>query len=227
MPHLVTALFENSGQAQRALQALLETGMTASRISIAGIPEGRTVSSISGFRTLSAGHEAVRELRELSLPEEDLHAYARALQRGRTLVAVQASGQDRDETIRILEMFEPIELEDGGRAPEAGGSTDRGAVDPGAPLAAGLTGGAADGLTNTGALPGMGAMAEGSDLGTADLRTDDARQGGSTLTTENARYREEQPGVDALRSAAAAPGGQGRLGLDTARRGPVRSYEGE
>ena len=124
MPHLVTALFENAGQAQRALQALMETGVAASRISAAGIPEGRTVSSISGFRTLSAGEDAIRELRELSLPEEDLHAFARALQRGRTLVAVQASGQDRDETIRVLEMFEPIELEDGDNA-------ERSAVDPG------------------------------------------------------------------------------------------------
>jgi len=220
MPHLVTALFENAGQAQRALEALMETGVAASRISVAGIPEGRTVSSISGFRTLSAGEDAIRELRELFLPEEDLHAFARALQRGRTLVAVQASGQDRDETIRVLEMFEPVELEDGDRA-------ERGAVDPGAPLGAGLTGGAAEGLTNTGALPGMGAMVGGGDLGTSDLRTDDAGRRDSALPTESARNREERPGVNALRSAAAAPGGQGRLRLDMARRGRVRSYEGE
>ena len=51
MPRIVTALFEDRAAAQRALQALMEAGVTRDRIALVGEDPGRDVSSISGFRT--------------------------------------------------------------------------------------------------------------------------------------------------------------------------------
>ncbi|QFU15261.1 hypothetical protein [Microvirga thermotolerans] len=197
MPHLVTALYENAGDAHRALQALLEMGMAPTRIVVAGIPEGREVSSISGFRTLSIGADGIPDLRELPLPEEDLRRFSQAVRRGSTLVAAQV-GADEEEAVRILEMFSPVEPNEDG-SPGTGGSGDRSAP-LASPLGAGLTGGMAEGQTNTAALPGMGTMTGGDDPGTSDLRTEDARLGGgSTLPTSGSRDREERPGTGALR----------------------------
>ncbi|MBZ6077813.1 hypothetical protein [Microvirga puerhi] len=206
MPHLVAALFKDAGQADKALQAVLELGILPSRIAIAGRREGREISSISGFRTLSIEEDIAEELRRLSLPPEELHAFASSIRKGHTLVAVQVSDAEYKEVIRVLQMFAPVDLE------EAGGKSASGSAPEGtAPLAAGVTGGVGEGLTNTASLPGMGELAGGDDLGTADLRTSNPR-GGSTLPTgRSAEARETRPGIGALRR-------------DLSQSGPVRSY---
>ena len=50
MPRIVAALFEDQAAAQRALQAMLGTGVARDRIAITGGSDGREVSSISGFQ---------------------------------------------------------------------------------------------------------------------------------------------------------------------------------
>ena len=80
MPRIITALFENHAQAQRALQAMMEAGVTRDRISLVGRDAGSEVSSISGFRELSARDDTLVELHDLPLPEEDLREFERGLE---------------------------------------------------------------------------------------------------------------------------------------------------
>jgi hypothetical protein len=54
MPQIIAALFDDQGRAERALQALVEAGLGAERITLVGDTRGREVSPISGFRELSA-----------------------------------------------------------------------------------------------------------------------------------------------------------------------------
>lgn len=219
MPHLVTALFNNSGQAQQALQALMEMGIASSRMTAMGISESREISSISGFRSLSAENDNVLgALRHLSLPVEDLDIFEHSLRKGYTLVAAQVGLADRDEAIRVLEMFGPVDLD------RSAGNNAAGAFETGTgmPLAAGVP---AEGLTNADSLPGMGTMASGGDLGTSDLRTDDARLGSSTVPIAGpGEHREERPGVNELRRDGVMADMNGPLRRETDRRGAVWSY---
>jgi hypothetical protein len=233
MPHIVTALFKDPAKAEQALQALLEMGLAQSQITAIGLSRGRDVSSISGFRTLSAPDDARREIAHLELPEDDLRLFARGLQQGCGLVAARVDRDRMDEAVRLLEMFDPADLDSASREWEAEASRGAGA-DAGAPLGAGLTGGTAEGLTNTAALPGMGELTGGgTSLGTSDLRT---REGAGPEGTPDTTVptgpgtdlrREDRPGVNQLRQdAPAPPPDREPFQRDLNRRGPVRLYGG-
>ncbi|MCB8819606.1 hypothetical protein [Microvirga rosea] len=222
MPHLVTALFKDLGQAQQAVQALLEMGVAPSRITMAGLPKGREISSISGFRDLSLETDLAGELRRLSLPEDEFNAFEVKLREGCALVAAQVGAAEQDETVRILEMFGPDDFE--GTTAQGDSAGTQGGGDAGTPLAAGITGGTAEGMTNTGALPGMDALTGGDDLGTSDLRAAAPLGGGTTLPAgRSAEAREERPGVNELSPNATSATGRTLL-RDPNRSGPVRSY---
>jgi hypothetical protein len=194
MPRIVTAMFQDRAQAEQALRALMETGIAQSHITAIGFSEGREVSSISGFRTLSARDDSHAALHDLNLPSSDLLAFEQGLHRGCSLIAARVDRENIEEAIRVLEMFDPVDLDRHSRDAASAGA--RGAnADSGAPLGAGITGGSTAGTTNTGALPGMGLVSEASDdLGTADLRTDETAQSdkGLSTTTGTAVRRDDE-----------------------------------
>jgi hypothetical protein len=192
---MITALFRDPAQARQGLQALMEMGIARDRIVAVGTQDAREISAISGFRVLSARDDALEALRDLNLPDHDLRLFEQGLHQGCTLIAARVDREDVDDAAKVLEMFDPVDLDSSSREwLKAGGGTRAGA-DVGAPLGAGLTGGAQAGQTNTGSLPGMGLLAEGSDdLGTADLRTGEktSNAGAGTTTGTGSRRSEER-----------------------------------
>ncbi|RDI62582.1 hypothetical protein [Microvirga subterranea] len=199
MPRIVTALFQDHSQAHQALQALMEMGIAQSHITAIGFSEAREVSSISGFRSLTPSDDARAEIGGLDLPQSDLHLFERKLRQGCALIAARVDRDRLDEAVRVLEMFNPLDLDSETR--EAVGDRSSGA-DAGAPLGAGLTAGATAGMTNADALPGMGTLTNATDeLGTADLGAGNTTATGDRRDTERA----DRPGVNELNAASAPP----------------------
>jgi hypothetical protein len=193
---MITALFRDPAQARQALQSLLEMGIAQNRIVAVGNADAREISSISGFRSLSARDDSMEALHDLNLPESDKRVFEQGLRRHCTLIAAQVDRSNAEDAARVLEMFDPVDLDSSSREWLQGSGSGRAGADAGAPLGVGLTGGSAGGMTNTSALPGAGLMAEGSDdLGTADLRTDEttqSNQGSSTSVGTGARRSDER-----------------------------------
>jgi hypothetical protein len=193
MPQMIAALFREPAQARQGLQSLMEMGIAQHRIVAVGNEDAREISSISGFRALSARDDSMEALHDLHLPEDDRRLFEQGLRQGHTLIAAHIDRDNLDEAVRVLEMFDPVDLDRDSREwLEKNGSQPS---DPGAPLAAGITGGNQAGMTNTETLPGMGLMGEASDdLGTSDLRTGEARQSrqGSDSTTGTGTRRSDE-----------------------------------
>ncbi len=205
MPQMIAALFRDSAQAHQALQALLEMGLAQTKIVAAGFGEGRDVSSISGFRTLSTPDDSQAALAGLNLPASDRQLFEQGLHRGCALIAARVDREDLERAAQALEMFDPVDLDSSSREWLDASGSGGGGVDVGAPLGAGLTGGSAAGMTNTSAVPGMGLMGEAADdLGSSDLRTDEMsqpNQGSSTTTgtgTRRSDARADREGVNEL-----------------------------
>ncbi|HEY8382165.1 MAG TPA: hypothetical protein VIL09_08455 [Microvirga sp.] len=201
MPQVIAALFQDAATAQQALQAMMQAGVTRDRVTVIGENEGRNVSSISGFRELSARDDLLAELHDLPLPDDDLQLFGQGLQHGCVLISARVDRENMEEAIRVIEMFDPVDLDRrseewmSGRG--AGGAQS--GVDMGAPLGAGITGGMNTGNSNLQAIPGMTAMADDpSVLGTSDLQTGEASlsdQGRSTLPVEGDRRADERAGA--------------------------------
>ncbi|NBJ09642.1 hypothetical protein [Microvirga arsenatis] len=196
MPQMIAALFSDPAQASQALQALLQTGIAQHRIVAVGNEDAREISSISGFRTLSARDDSLEALHDLNLPDADRRLFEQGLHRGCTLIAAQVERDNAEEAVRVLEMFSPVDLDGSSREWLGSNDSDQAGADAGAPLGAGITGGSGSGTTTAGTLPGMGLMAEGADdLGTTDLRTDEfaqSNQGSSTTIGTGARRSDER-----------------------------------
>lgn len=194
MPQMITALFRDPAQAREGLQALMEMGIAQHRIVAVGSEDAREISAISGFRTLSARDDSMEALHELNLPDSDLRVFEQGLRQGLTLIAARVDREAMEEAVRVLEMFDPVDLDSSSREWL---KADQGAgVDVGAPLAADITGGSQAGQTNTSAVPGMGLTSEGADdLGTSDLRTGETGQpnaGAQTSVGTGARRSDER-----------------------------------
>jgi len=232
MPRIVTALFKDRAQAQQSLQALMAAGIAQTRITTIGLNEaGRDVSSISGFRTLDVPHESRAALQGLELPESDRRLFEQGLQRGCFLIAARIDRESLDEAIRVLEMFDPVDLDHESREWAEGSSSQGGGADAGAPLSAGLTAGTSASTTNTSSLPGMGLMAEAADdLGSADLRADETAQPGSGLSTTTGTgarrddARADREGVNELAGSGPAPVQAGLIESHMHRGGRVRVF---
>ncbi len=196
MPQMIAALFRDPAQARQALQSLLEAGIAQHRIVAVGNQDAREISSISGFRSLSARDDSMESLHDLNLPDADRRIFEQGLHRGHTLIAARVDRDNAEEAVRVLEMFDPVDLDGGSREWLSENGNDRTGADVGAPLGAGITGGSGGGMTTTSALPGMGLMAEGADdLGTTDLRTDEfaqTNQGSSSTIGTGARRSDER-----------------------------------
>ena len=126
MPEMIAALFAERARAESALQSLLESEIAPDRLVSAGVNEGRQVSSISGFRTLSPSDDFGAALADLQLPPEDVRLFGRGLQRGLTLVAARVDRSAVGDAVRRLEIFDPVDLDRGSREwAEADGVADQ------------------------------------------------------------------------------------------------------
>lgn len=221
MPRIITALFEDRGVADRALQALVTAGIARDRIAILGEPHQRA-SEMAPLRSVPARDSA---LGDLSLPSEDLALYAQALEHDHVLVTARIDSDRFEDAISTLDMFNPVDLDQRAqewRQGQAGALGSQG-VDVGGPLGAGLTAGASAVGTNTGALPGSGQLTDGThDVGSADLRTDETGLddlGRSTDVTTGDRRAEERAGAPGVLEL----GTGGREVAPKARSGPDQS----
>jgi hypothetical protein len=136
----------------------MEMGIAQHRIVAVGNEDAREISSISGFRMLTARDDSMEALHDLNLPEDDQRLFEQGLHRGYTLIAARIDKEDLDEAVRVLEMFDPADLDRDSRDWLKENGKAQSGTGPGAPLAAGIAGGAQAGMTNTESLPGMGLM---------------------------------------------------------------------
>lgn len=243
MPHIITAAFEDFGNAQRALEALIAAGVTPDRVALIGESPGREVSSISGFRELSSRDDTLAQLHDLPLPEEEQRLYGRMVSRGHAVIAARVDRDRVEEAARILEMFEPVDLDRESLQQTDTGRRDSGGVDIGEPLGAALSSGITAGITDAETVPGTRAMADRTDdAGASELRTGETPQEAeSTAPIDDRRIDERAgaPGVLALDPLQPDPRIAAKLspnvdprtdqaaGLfrrETTRRGRVRSY---
>jgi hypothetical protein len=252
MPQLIAALFETRARAEEALAALIGTGLASDRLRIIGGSEGGDAAAMSSAEEIATGSEDPTALRGLGLPEEDASAFAAGLSGGGAVLAARVDEAEMDEAIRVVDTFEPIDLDGRTEERREAGSGGMAAADAGGALGAGLSAGGIGGQTNTGALPGMGAMAEGTgDIGSGDLRTQDvglSDMGRSSATATGAgrdNERADAPGAlelgappDARLATEQAPGAEQTAGMglnakpdlfrrETNRVGRVRAYAKE
>ncbi len=205
MARTIAALFDDPGRAEGALQALMTAGLSGHRSAL--IRPKVHASELTPFRDPSGAGAAAGGLLGSAVPPGDRALFEDGLRRGGSVLVVEVL-RDPEEAVRIIETFEPADLDS--RAEEwrekAGGGGIGEGVDVGAPLGAGLTAGMGQGNTNLESMPGAGMMADDtSALGTADLRTDEMSTGdqGRSAVPAGARRSEERagaPGVNELRA---------------------------
>lgn len=219
MSRIITALFEDRGAAERALQALIETGTARDRIAIIG-ERHATGTEVAPTRPAAPNEDVVAALRDLALPAEDTRLFGEGLRRGCGLVSVRMDSGDVEQAVRVLEMFDPVDLDR--RSEEWLRSGRREGVDVGGPLGAGLTAGAgAAGTSNVSATPGMGTMAQDtSSLGTADLRSSGTTATGDRRSDERAGA----PGANELATAGIESPNPDLRRRETTGVGRVRRY---
>jgi hypothetical protein len=207
MARTIAALFDDPGRAEQALQALMTAGLSGHRSVL--IQSEAHATEMAPFRDASAGGDRPN-LHSPAIPAEDRALFEAGVRRGGCVLLAEIAGNP-DEAVRIIETFEPSDLDGRTEARRrqrgnAGGAAS--GIDVGAPLGAGLTAGMGQGDTNLESAPGMGAMAhDPSILGAADLQGDDLsrhNQGRSTVALGDLRSEERAgaPGVNELRGAA-------------------------
>lgn len=205
MPRLLAALFETSTSADDALRTMLEAGIARDRIALVGTDRAGG-SEMAPFRETPTGGDA-HGLRRLGLPTEDVRLFEQGLGRGHVLMTARVEDDAVGEAIRILEMFDPVDLDRrSAERREAAVGDETGGIDVGAPLGADLAAGMGPGNTNLASVPGAGTLVDDtSSLGTADLRSsvpNPAGRDGSTLPT-GGRAAEERAGAPGVRELVA------------------------
>jgi hypothetical protein len=195
MARIIAALFTDAARAEGALRALMTAGLSGQRTALIG---GETRATELGSFQASSAPDAAQLA---AIPADDRPLFEEGLRRGGSVLLADIAG-DVEQAVRIVETFEPTEIEGpgGGRGQDARGP--QGGVDVGAPLGAGLTGGMGQGNTNLESMPGAGTMADDtSTLGTADLRTDEMGAGdqGRSTGAVGGRRSEERAGAPGVR----------------------------
>ncbi|NIX75833.1 hypothetical protein [Microvirga terricola] len=145
MSRMVLALLK---ERVRARQALMETGIARDRILGVGTREDREISAISGFRELAIGDNVLAALRTMDLPETEIQRFGEGLRQGLTAIGARIDPGKASEAIRVLQMFDPVDLDRESRDWLAAARVTKPAPD----IPTGITG---EGLLRTPALPGI------------------------------------------------------------------------
>jgi hypothetical protein len=205
MAQILAALFDDPGRAEAALQALMTAGLSGHRTRLIR-PEVHA-TELTPFRDPASGTAGLGA-EGAAVPADDREAFEQGLRRGGCVLVADIL-RDPEEAVRIVETFEPADLD--GRTEglrQRGGRSEDGGVDVGTPLGAGLTAGMGQGNTNLDSLPGAGALADDtSTLGTADLRTSEMSTGdqGRSAAPAGGRRAEERAGAPGVRVLHARP----------------------
>jgi hypothetical protein len=226
MPRIVTALFEIRANAERALQALIGSGIARDRIAVVGEP-GQGITQNMSFAQVGARDDTLAALHDLPLPGEDVQLFEQAIRRGHALLSARLDTEEMERAVATIEMFEPLDLDRRSsewRGQHGGSGAMAGGMDVGAPLGESfsLTAGAMAGQTNTSTVPGMGSLTDAThDSGSADLQTGELGRGqrGADSTVPTGGRANQRAGMEGVLELA--PGAARR---DSVRMGRVWSY---
>jgi hypothetical protein len=224
MPRILTALFETRADAERALQALLGSGLARDRIALIGEPEGKGITQNMSLAQVGARDDSHAALHDLPLPAEDMQLFEQSLRRGHALLSARLDSQEMDQAIGTIEMFDPVDLDRRSREWRSNEGGHGEGTGVGAPLGESLrpTAGAMAGQTNSSTIPGMGSLVDAAhDSGSADLRADELGRGqrGADSTVPTRGHPDERAGMEGVLELA-----PGRARRDEARLGRVWSY---
>jgi len=181
----ITAFFDSRTDADEAVEALVNAGISRSQVRMVAGNEGGTTSS-SSSSTYSSSNEGGfwDSLKDLFLPEEDRYTYAEGLNRGGYLVTATVSDAHYETALDILDDEGTIDMnerESSWRSEGWSGYT-------GGSGTSGLTGMAGGGSVGSGGLAtGTGAMhsASGGMAPTSSGLTSGSTSMGSTGTSGN------------------------------------------
>jgi uncharacterized protein (TIGR02271 family) len=110
---LVTAFFDSRTDAEEAISRLHAAGIARDGIRLTPSEQSSGTSSGTGNQSFPEASAGLWDsLRDLFLPDEDRHTYAEGLRRGGYLVSVQASDDDYERVIDILDDEGTIDIDE-------------------------------------------------------------------------------------------------------------------
>ena len=109
----MTALFDDRGDAIKAIDELISAGVSRSSITL--MPENDSAASAvagSSYDTDRDEKGFFASLADFFLPDEDRSTYAEAMHRGSSMVTVTVDGAQADQAEDILEEYGTVDLEE-------------------------------------------------------------------------------------------------------------------
>jgi hypothetical protein len=105
---MVIALFKDENQAQQAVKALLDAGISSDQISFAG--HGTARGMLAGLKSFFSGEAmstggAYDDLVSRGLPDQDARYYQQEYAAGRSVVAVTGDERDLQQASTILSSY--------------------------------------------------------------------------------------------------------------------------
>ncbi len=104
----IVAMFDTYEQARGARAKLMGSGVANSEIELLDRNAEPTDATVPYERTSTGFWGAIKRL---FVPDEDAHGYAEGLERGHTMLVVRPHTAQREEVVRILESFDPIDID--------------------------------------------------------------------------------------------------------------------
>ena len=112
---VITALFDNLADAERARARLIEMGIARDQISIVAQGTGGTAAGATTGTTVTEQSRKeggfFQALADLFLPEEDRYTYAEGIRRGSQLLSVRAVDANIDRVVAIIEECRPVDID--------------------------------------------------------------------------------------------------------------------
>ncbi len=112
---VITALFDNLADAERARARLIEMGVGRDQVSIVAQGTGGTAAGTTGGTTVTEQSRKeggfFEALADLFLPEEDRYTYAEGIRRGGHLLSVRAADENIDRVVAIIEECRPVDID--------------------------------------------------------------------------------------------------------------------
>ncbi len=105
----IVAMFDTYEQARAARDKLVGSGVASDEIELLDRNAEPADATVPYERTSTGFWGAIKRL---FVPEEDAHGYAEGLERGHAMLVVRPRAGQREEVVRILESFDPIDFDD-------------------------------------------------------------------------------------------------------------------
>jgi uncharacterized protein (TIGR02271 family) len=105
----IVAMFDTYEQARAARDKLVGSGVASDEIELLDRNAEPADATVPYERTSTGFWGAIKRL---FVPEEDAHGYAEGLERGHAMLVVRPRAGQREEVVRILESFDPIDFDE-------------------------------------------------------------------------------------------------------------------